>query len=102
MVPNPYESPRELGYGRPTQRSRWWDFIACVAMALLIHAVIQAAGQMYRILELDWTSPLRPWRGHLIAIGQFVFIAFVAFIIFCLALARWRKQKRKLRLDIHS
>jgi hypothetical protein len=54
---------------------------------------------VYRILELDWTTPLRPWRAHLSAIG---WVALVAFYGFCLALGWWRKHKRTIRFDVRS
>jgi hypothetical protein len=95
MDVNPYESPREFGYHRPRQRSGWWDFLACVATAVLIHAVIQAAVHTYRVLGLDWTTRFAPWRGVLLALLQVVFIAYVAFVFFCLARQRWRRPKRE-------
>ena len=77
MVSNPYESPRELGYGRPTQRSRWWDFIACIATALLISCGISSCGSNLSILGLDWTSPFRPC-ARLSSQSGTVFVAFFA------------------------
>src|SRR5262245_57766274 len=76
---NPYQSPREIGYLPPKQPSRWWDFVACVVTALLIHAVVQAAGQAYRISGLDWSGPFqtKAFKAILVLLG----IAYVALMI---------------------
>jgi hypothetical protein len=88
MEQNPYESPRECGYDPPRVRSRWWDFVACVGTALVIHAVLQAAGQAYRISGLDWSRQFK-------TLGQiFVVIALLAYAIL-FALGWWRKRRTR-------
>jgi hypothetical protein len=99
MEVNPYDSPREVGYFQPRQTSRWWDVVACVVTAVLIHGVLQAGVHTYIFLELNWGKYFAPWRGWLTALGQLLGVAWLAFMIFGLIFARWRKRRAaQLRL----
>src|SRR5262245_48324704 len=94
MDVNPYESPLETGYSPPRRHSNWWDFVACVAVALLIHAVIQAAVQAYRILGLDWVSPFANWYGFIRVTYMAVLALYVVFIVAGLVIMRWGRANR--------
>lgn len=94
MDVNPYESPRESEYSSPRQRSRWWDFWACVGVALLVHAVVQAAIHSYRILGLDWITPFADWYGFIRVTYMAVLALCFVFMVTGLVIVRWRRVKR--------
>jgi len=93
MDGNPYQSPSETGYATPRKRSGWWDFVACVSVALLIHAVIQSAPHAYRILGLDWTSPFADWYGFFRVTYIAVLAAILAMYVVGIAFVVFRRCK---------
>jgi hypothetical protein len=93
MDVNPYEPPSESGYSTPRKRSGWRDFVACVAVALLIHAVIQSAAQAYRILGLDWTSRFADWNGFIRVTYTAVLAVILAMYVVLAGLVMFRRRK---------
>jgi hypothetical protein len=95
MEQNPYESPRGFGYEPPRVRSGWRDFVACVVTALIIFAILEAAGitaaQAYRKSGLDWSRQLR--AAGLIFFGTALLVYAAGF-----ARYRWRRRKQVRRL----
>ncbi|HZL89644.1 MAG TPA: hypothetical protein VFB96_14865 [Pirellulaceae bacterium] len=86
MQVNPYESPREAGYRPPKPKSGFLDGMACIATALLIHAIVQAIGLACLVWDLNFLGALR-LVVPLIVLGCFTYVGF------CLIISRWRKRR---------
>src|SRR5262245_37630312 len=95
MDVNPYQSPEEIGYSPPRQRSGWWDFLACVVTASLVFPVLIAAilavVEVYEASGLNWSRQFR--AAGLIFFGT-------ALLVYAAGFARlwWRRRKQVRRL----